>query len=129
MTHARMRVTVDAVVESIRCRHFRYSTEDQLQGSLAAALQIDGYMVAREYRLDGLSRLDLFVGDPLDGPGVAIECKTAGSREMAIRQVSRYIGYEEVGGIILVTSRVRHNALPMVIGGKPVRVVQLALSL
>lgn len=122
-----MTPSVEEVIASIESRHFRYSNENQLQGSLAAALILDGFPVEREYHLDSFSRLDLFVGDPLDGPGVAVECKTAGSRERVVRQIRRYVAYDQVGAIVLVTSRVRHVQIPTVIEGKPVRVVQLAL--
>ncbi len=118
---------VDQVVASIQALRFRYASEDQLQAVLEDGLMFAGYQVEREYRLDGFSRLDLFIGDPLDGPGVAIECKVAGSRDRVIRQIRRYVGYDQVGAIVLVTSRVRHVQIPTVIEGKPVRVVPLAL--
>lgn len=123
-----MNPDVDQVVEAIDRYRYRYATEDELQKALAAALTESGWPVMREARLDRYSRLDLLVGDPLEGPSVAVEVKVGGGRAQALRQVQRYVGYDEVSGLVLVTARVAHAALPLLVHGKPVRVVQLAMQ-
>lgn len=123
-----MSPTVDDVAASIQRRSYRYASEDELQEGIADALLEDGWWVVREARLDGHSRLDLLVGDQFDGTGIAVECKVGGGRDAAVRQIGRYVAYPEVGGLVLVTNRVRHGTVPRVVGGKPVRVVQLALQ-
>jgi RecB family endonuclease NucS len=120
--------TVGEVVACIERSRYRYATEDELQQGLLEAITGDGWPVVREARLDRYSRLDLLVGDQFDGTGIAVEVKVAGGRADALRQIRRYVGYPQVGGLVLVTSRVRHGAVPTTVLGKPVRVVQLALQ-
>lgn len=120
--------TVVEVVDAIQRRSYRYANELELQQGIAEALAGDGWQVLREARLDGHSRLDILVGHPFDGTGIAVEVKVGGGRADALRQIRRYIGYPEVGGLVLVTNRVRHGAMPAAILGKPVRVVQLSMQ-
>jgi hypothetical protein len=105
---------------AIRAHHFRYSDEDQLQGALASALLSIGFDVQREVRLDGASRIDLLVGR------VGVEVKVAGTVESVTRQLRRYADHDRIGGIVLVTTRVRHRQVPRSLSGKPVAVVSLA---
>jgi hypothetical protein len=114
-------VTIDQVVDVIHAHRFAYADEDELQRGLAAALTAHGMTVQREVRLDSRSRLDLLVGR------IAVEVKVGGSAGGLRRQVTRYAESDRVEGVVAVTSRVRHLALPGQIAGKPVRVVSVGV--
>jgi hypothetical protein len=116
-------VSVDLVREvaaTFRSRRFMYVAEDRLQQGLAAALVADGFEVEREVRLDAHSRIDLLVNRR-----VGVEVKVAGSAADVARQCARYLRFESIRGLVLVTSRVRHVQLPADVAGKPLEVVSL----
>jgi hypothetical protein len=110
---------IHAVAAAIRGYSFRYATEEALQAGLADALEATGFDVQREVRLDARSRLDLLVGR------VAVEVKVAGSTRGVRAQLVRYLMSDAIDGVVLVTNRVRHLALPSAAFGKPIVVVDL----
>lgn len=111
---------VAAVAEAIRAHRFRYSDERQLQDALGGALTAAGFDVAREVSLDAASRIDLLAGS------IGVEVKVAGTLESVTRQLCRYVTHDQIDGLVLVTTRVRHRQVPATIAGKPVAVVCLA---
>lgn len=117
-------VTPLSVSEVIRRHRFRYRSEDELQEGLAAALtERFGDRVKREVRLDARSRADLMIDQ------VLVEVKVDGSLSDLARQVRRYARHRQVAGIVVVTNRVRHANVPVLLEGKPVRIVVLAAQL
>ena len=112
-------MSAKAIADVLRRHRFNYSDEDQLQEGIAGALTAAGFEPEREVRLNGRSRIDLLVGR------VGIEVKVAGKPGAVAGQLSRYASCEQIEGLVLVTSRVRHR-MPLEMEGKPVEVVQLA---
>lgn len=103
----------------VRCR-FRFGNEDMLQRGILEALEQAGIRAEREVRLDGRCRIDLLAADT-----VGIEVKVAGHPTDVRRQVERYLAFDRIGGLVLVTTRPRHaDVAPS--AGKPFRIVQLA---
>lgn len=113
---------VTDVAKAIRSFTFRFTNEDELQEAIATGLATRGFPVRREVRLDEFARLDILTGENLD---VAVEVKISGTSNAVFRQTERYLAYEAISGLVLVTSRVKH-VLPRSTTGKPVSVVQLA---
>lgn len=111
--------TLDDVQAAIRAHRFSYSDEDRLQEGLAAALS-GSFPVEREVRIDARSRIDLVAGR------IGVEVKVAGTVAELQRQISRYLASDLLDGLVVVTTRVGHLALPIAIHGKPVAVVTLA---
>lgn len=111
---------VQAVADLIRSHRFRYATEQMLQEGIAAALADSGLRVHREVRLNERDRIDLLTGR------VGVEVKVNGAVPHVRRQLERYLESEHLGGLVLVTARVRHVGLYGEFHGKPVRVVTLA---
>lgn len=109
---------VAVIVSSIQGHRFNYANEDQLQEGLAAMLAGEGFDVEREVRLSGRDRIDLLVGD------VGIEVKVAGQAGRVLAQLTRYAEHDRIGALVLVTTRVSHDAPPR-INGKPVALVSL----
>lgn len=112
-----------AVAEAIHRYRFRWHTEADLQAGLAGALTDAGFTVEREVRLSAHDRVDLMVGT------VAVEVKVAKGRAAVANavasQLARYAAHPEVSALVLVTTTVRHKAMPAVMNGKPVSVVVL----
>jgi hypothetical protein len=71
----------------------------------------------REKRLGERDRVDFFVGD------VALECKVGGSVSALIRQLHRYAQIGSVAELLVVTSRLRHKAIPQWLNEKRVTVL------
>lgn len=109
-----------AIAAAVRGFRFRYASEDELQRGIAKALAGAGFVVEREVRLDGASRIDLLVDR------VGIEVKVDGNARTVARQCARYLAHEPLDGLILVTNRVRHLRLPAEVNGKPIIVIELA---
>lgn len=107
------------IIDVLAAHRFSYASEDDLQQGLAAALTGHGWDVEREVRLDNRSRIDLLAGR------VGIEVKVAGAAAAVLRQLRRYALSDRVDGLVLVTSRVRHQ-LPAVLEGKPLSVYLIA---
>lgn len=114
------RLTAKAIADSLRTGRFRFSSEAQLQESIAEVLTAAGIPFEREVRLSAHDRADFLCGV------VAIEVKIAGSLAALTRQVHRYAALPQVGAILVVTSRHRLAGLPDQLQGKPVLVVSLA---
>jgi hypothetical protein len=103
----------EAAEDVLRAVRYNYSSEEELQAAVADRL---GARFEREARLSNSERIDFF--DPSSGIGV--EVKVAGSRAVVLRQLFRYAGRPEIGGLILVTGRARLLHMPSTIHGKPV---------
>lgn len=108
---------VDQVLAVIRGHRFSYTSEDELQEGIAAALAQHGLEPLREVRLSERDRIDIFV-DP-----VGIEIKVAGSQTHPWGQLKRYAEHEAIKALILVSNRA--YSLPDEVGGKPLRTVSL----
>ena len=75
-------------------------------------------------------RADFCVADTPGGRSglvVAVELKVAGTLAEVTRQLFRYAEDAGVCGVVLVTTRARHDALPDTLLGKPLRVVVVGL--
>jgi hypothetical protein len=111
---------------------YRFTTEEELQRGIEQVLRDQWIGFKREYRLNKTDRPDFLVmpdrhvpGERT--PGIAVEVKIGGSAAEVTRQVHRYLQHEEVAGVMLVTSRFRHQ-LPAEINGKPVAVFHIAVA-
>lgn len=112
------------IASAIRSFKFNFATEDELQQGLTAALESAGYEPLREVRLGSRERIDILVGT------IGIEVKTAGSAPDLLRQLKRYASHEAIDALVVVTSRIAHNALAGTeINGVPVEVVNLSRGL
>ena len=110
---------VDAVAAAIGAYRYRHADEYGLQAGVTEALTAAGLPAEREVRLSPADRLDVLSG------GIAVEVKTAGTVDSVLRQLQRYAQHDHIHGLVLVTTKARHRALPEQVGGKPLRVVHL----
>jgi hypothetical protein len=108
-------MTVARILEGVR---FRFSTEEELQLGVAAALA--EYIPEREVILGPKDRVDFLLW------GVGIEIKIKGGISALTRQLMRYAQHERVRSLVVVTSREQYRLqLPATMNGKPLRVVSL----
>ena len=107
------------VVAAIRraAVRLRFTTEAHLQRGLAQLFAEAGIPARREARLSRRDRPDFLVGT------VAIEVKVSGTPAEVRRQLARYLSYDTVTEVVLVTRCARHRELSGQLGGKPVYVV------
>jgi hypothetical protein len=103
---------------------FRYSTEAELQEGLRRVLVAAAIPFEKEFRLSAKDRLDFFVRG-----SVAIETKIGRSLASLTRQVNRYTQDARVGGVLVVSTRLRLQNLPERLNDKPVRVCVLLSSM
>lgn len=101
-----MAAQLEYVLRVLESHRFLYRSEADLQESLATVLAAEGLPVRREVRLNSRDRIDLLVWR------VGIEVKVAGQRDQVLAQLKRYAESEQVGALILVTSRARQIAMP-----------------
>lgn len=121
------RTKTEQVARALRGYRYRFADEAALQAGVAKVLTAAGLPFEAEVPLpDGAGRLDFAVGT---GPvRVAIETKVDGTISQLVRQVHRYVGRPEVGGIVAMVSRRRLANLPLTLGNKPLAVVDLVSS-
>lgn len=113
-----------AVAALMRGITFTLQNEETLQRGVAQVLDDASVDYTRELRLDARNRLDFVVHSAYE---IAIEVKIAGTASDVQRQVRRYLK-EDIGGLVLVTTRRRHRALENEAFPKPVEVVWLGFS-
>ncbi len=115
-------MTIDDLVAEILRYHYDLSCEKRLQDGLEVALRDRAELaIEREFILSSKDRIDFFHPDS----GVGIEVKTDGGLAQVGLQLIRYAKHSNIRGLILVSTKAAHMALPEDIGGKPFRRVHL----
>lgn len=112
---------MEMVAEALGRYSFRSASEKLLQASIAEVLAKHDLSHRREHPLPGTGTIDFY----LPPARLGIEVKTKGSLADVTRQVSRYLRDDAVGGLLLVTTRHGHDALPATLHGKPLGVFVL----
>lgn len=115
---------IDDIADKLRGFRLRFGTEAILQADVYAALRVLGMGASPEYRLSDKDRVDFL----LDTERIGIECKVDGGLPVVAQQLLRYAEHELITGLILVTRRNAHLALPKTLLEKPLRVVYVGGS-
>jgi hypothetical protein len=112
-------VTLTELARAIsrRSGELRFATERDLQAGVATLLAAEEFTAEPQVRHSPLDRPDFLVD------GVAVELKVKGGAAELERQVTRYLGHDQVIGVLVITNRARHRGLPRQINGKPVWVI------
>lgn len=111
------------------------SDERTLQNAVYSRLQRDGLLFRREYALSPFDRIDFLVllrqkdrrirqehAGNNDVRGIGVEVKVDGTCPQLTRQVHRYLEYDALEGLVVVTNRARLTNLPKELRHKPVAV-------
>lgn len=91
---------------------YRFDTESDLQERVAAVLSDLGLTYEREFVLDPQNRIDFLVGS------IGVEIKTNSTLAQVSRQVHRYLSFDSVQSILLVTTKTTHKGLVRAMQGK-----------
>ena len=111
-------MTPQALQEQLGAFRFRFQDERELQDGLAAVFVRLGLPYQREAHLPGKAGIiDFLVGE--GEQLVGLEVKVGGSLSSVTAQVHRYAQVERIAGLLLVTARARHAAMPDTLNGKP----------
>lgn len=118
-------INASKISEVINLYKFKYiSDEKRLQTELEAVFDKHNEVPVfeREYRLDNKSIADFF----FPSTGVLVEVKLKGSSSNLIRQLHRYAGFDEVGELLVVTTKWQLAvSLPYSLNEKPVSFIKL----
>lgn len=110
-------VDLTAVVSAIRSHRYRFTCEIELHKGVMKSLEAASLSYSYEVSLSPTDRPDFLVD------GIVVEVKVEGSLTAVTRQLHRYAQYDDVHGLVLVTSRSKHCRQPATMSGKPVRTV------
>lgn len=104
----------------IESHRFIFANESELQAAIAQVLTDAGLEFSREVSLSRNDRIDFLVGD------IGIEVKVEGGLAEVTRQLHRYFQFEQIGSVLLITTRMRHAMnLPASINDKPLLTIAL----
>jgi hypothetical protein len=110
------------VVRSVRfARGSEAALQDALMEHLARHL-VGDEVVIREVELSPEDRIDFLVGGTLR---IGVEVKVDGATSALVRQLQRYAQHETIAGLLVVSTRAHHRAVPSTLSGKPVVVASL----
>lgn len=108
------------IVEALLGYRYTFANEAELQAGIEAALKAEGIAYDREHRFARGDRVDFFIEN------IGLEVKIDSSVTEITRQLQGYAKDETVKGLILVTSRAKHRAIPTEIAGIPIVLACLA---
>jgi hypothetical protein len=106
------------IVHLISSFRFALTDEKKLQAEMEGRFKYAGLDYRREVRLDPHNIIDFTVGE------IGIEVKIKGARLNIYKQVERYMEFDVIKRLLLVTNI--PMGLPELVNGKPVHVVNLA---
>ena len=112
-------MTTDDVAQLLRTHQFRQNREKDLQDGTESLLRAHAVDFRREHWFDPVNRVDFWLPDI----GLALEIKVAGSLTDVAMQLDRYAAVPVVKGLILLTGRRGHGALPSSVRGKSLTIV------
>lgn len=110
------------VVETLSCHSYRFVNELELHDRIAQVLTSASIPFDREFVAGQRDRFDFLIA-----PDIVIEVKVDGSLAEALGQVNRYAAREDVGSVVLATSRHwgRDRSIGDELHGKPFRLLHL----
>jgi hypothetical protein len=117
-------MTLTELSKTITRYRFTFTSEKELQNGIATALIKEKIPHLREFVLNVTDRPDFMLYD-----GIVIEVKIKGSLADLLRQATRYAGYDQVTGILVVGTPHWLSRIPATLAGKPVRALRLIGSM
>lgn len=90
------------ITRAVRTHSYRWTSENDLQLSIASVFRTGGIEYEREVRLSDKDRIDFLCGD------VGVEVKVDGSKAATQRQLVRYLASDQVRSLVLVTAKAKH---------------------
>lgn len=116
-----VRVRVEDLKKVLGSFQYRIACEADLQEGLARVLTASSIPFQKEFRLSAKDRIDFLLDS-----GVGIEVKVQGSTPDLIRQLARYAADPRVVGLLVVTTKRQHLAVPSNLVGVPVAALHIS---
>lgn len=110
------------IYEAISRARFNLSSEKDVQNGIESILKMSKPHIKiyqREYELDKFSRIDFLVDNT-----VGIEVKIKGTKKAIYKQLLRYMQFDTIDELILVTSKTL--GLPATLNNKPLYVINIS---
>lgn len=101
-----------------------FANEARLHDAICILFLEAGINFVHEYRLDEKNRIDFYIPEFRIG----IESKVKGSKMQTLRQLARYAEFDEIGELIVVTTKLGHS-FPSTLCDKPLIACHLLRSL
>lgn len=108
---------IESLIQLLSKKRLQLHNEKVLQGEIEELLKENRIEYSREHHLAKESIIDFLIAD------VGVEVKIAGNPRDIYRQVQRYLDFEEINAIIVVTSK--SIRFPGAVKGKPVYIFNL----
>lgn len=118
-------VDIEKVLDCLRNLRASWRSEDELQRSIAAQMQEQGFTFLRERRLSKRDRIDFTIGQ---AESIGIEVKVDGTFATVAGQILRYCEHECFESIVLVTTVPSHLKLRGMRNGRGIPVYVLFMA-
>ena len=116
--------TLDSLAAMLGRFRFNFTSERDLQNGVALVLEQAQIPFKREVGLTVHDRPDFLLDD-----GLAIEVKIKGSLGELLRQAMRYLGHDEISGLLVIGTPHWLTRVPPSLLGKPIHSLRLVGSL
>lgn len=116
---------LEHLIVALKKYRFNYTNERDLQDGIQQVFETLDEPFEREYVLSKADRLDFY----WPNQKVGVEVKIDHALSALTRQIHRYVQHEDIRGVLVVTGKLRLNAIPTEINKKPVYLHSLATSL
>ena len=113
------------IVSTLKGYNFNYTNENDLQNGIRQVFETMDAPFESEYRLSDKDRIDFY----WPKSKIGVEVKIDHALSALTRQVHRYVQHDSIEGLLIVSGKVRLNAVPQIISGKPVQIHSLIGSL
>jgi hypothetical protein len=104
----------------LKRQRFQLHNEKALQSDIEQVLISNQIQHDREYRFSNESIIDFMVG------GTGIEVKISSSAKSVFRQIERYLAFDEIDSLLLVTNKI--IVLPRTINNKSVLILNIGIA-
>ena len=111
---------MEEIYNLLKRQRFQLHNEKALQSDIEQVLITNKMAYAREYRFSNESIIDFMIGR------TGIEVKISSSAKVIFRQIERYLAFDEIDNLLLVTNKIIH--LPKTINNKSVLILNIGTA-
>ena len=116
---------LEHIVGELKRYNFSYTNEGDLQEGIKQIFGTLDEPFEREHVLSKQDRVDFY----FPRQKIGVEVKIDHALSALTRQVHRYVQHDDIRGLLVVTGKMRLNAIPETINNKPVYLHSLVTSL
>jgi hypothetical protein len=116
-----METSVDKIMSLFAGQRFDIHDERKMQWQIGNLFAKHGISFKREHQIDSNNIIDFFIAG---GIGIEVKIRTQYSKMDIFKQCERYLRFNSIQSLILITSRAM--GFPEEINGKPCHVINLS---